>query len=303
MKEHRLAVSLAVCFLLLMLFPLNPASCQEYYEYNIQIQPDGSALWTITQFTAANTATDTWSGFQNKIYPLIDAAATATSRQMSIPEWSIQINTTISAESKTTEYSFKWQNCCKADGGTLTFGDVFAVDNFFGRLYGDAALELTYPMGFEVESVSQAPYLRQDDAHLLRWSRTQDLANNPVQVVFSPADADGNSWDLTVLVLLVGGLAAAISLSLGGLFFFRRRTASKSVVVEQPRAIESEEDKVLNLLKTRSGSMRQSEITETTRFSKAKTSQLLSGLERSGYITRYKKGRDKIVTLNERENQ
>ena len=62
----------------------------------------------------------------------------------------------------------------------------------------------------------------------------------------------------------------------------------------------SEEDKVLKLLKSYGGSMRQSEITEQCRFSKAKTSQLLTALEKKGSITRYKSGRDKIVTLKER---
>ena len=62
----------------------------------------------------------------------------------------------------------------------------------------------------------------------------------------------------------------------------------------------SEEDKVLKLLKSFGGSMRQSEITEQSRFSKAKTSQLLAALEKKGSITRYKSGRDKIVTLKER---
>ena len=43
--------------------------------------------------------------------------------------------------------------------------------------------------------------------------------------------------------------------------------------------------------------MRQSDITRLCRFSKAKTSQLLAALEKKGDITRYKKGRDKIVNL------
>ena len=43
--------------------------------------------------------------------------------------------------------------------------------------------------------------------------------------------------------------------------------------------------------------MRQSAIVEQTKFSKAKTSQLLTSLEKRGNITRYKKGRDKIVNL------
>jgi uncharacterized membrane protein len=45
--------------------------------------------------------------------------------------------------------------------------------------------------------------------------------------------------------------------------------------------------------------MRQSDIKDNFRFSKAKTSQLLAALEKRGAITRYKNGRDKIVNLNE----
>jgi uncharacterized membrane protein len=68
---------------------------------------------------------------------------------------------------------------------------------------------------------------------------------------------------------------------------------------EQPSLIETEEDKVLKLLKTASGTMRQSDITERLGFSKAKTSQLLTALENRRILARYKKGRDKIVTLIE----
>jgi uncharacterized membrane protein len=46
--------------------------------------------------------------------------------------------------------------------------------------------------------------------------------------------------------------------------------------------------------------MRQSDINDALKFSKAKTSQLLAALEKKGDITRYKKGRDKIVNLAER---
>ena len=45
----------------------------------------------------------------------------------------------------------------------------------------------------------------------------------------------------------------------------------------------SEEDKVLKLLKSFGGNMRQSEITEKSRFSKAKTSQLLTGFREKGF--------------------
>jgi uncharacterized membrane protein len=64
--------------------------------------------------------------------------------------------------------------------------------------------------------------------------------------------------------------------------------------------IESDEEKIIKIIRSSGGKVRQSTITEQCRFSKAKTSQLLAALEQKGIITRYKKGRDKIVTLNER---
>jgi uncharacterized membrane protein len=63
--------------------------------------------------------------------------------------------------------------------------------------------------------------------------------------------------------------------------------------------LERDEEKILKSLAANGGSQYQTQITELCRFSKAKTSQLLSVLEKKGMVTRYKKGRDKIVTLTE----
>jgi uncharacterized membrane protein len=63
--------------------------------------------------------------------------------------------------------------------------------------------------------------------------------------------------------------------------------------------VESEEGKILRALQASGGSAYQSAITDQCRFSKSKTSQLLTALEKRGVVIRYKKGRDKIVTLTE----
>ena len=88
-----------------------------------------------------------------------------------------------------------------------------------------------------------------------------------------------------------------------GFYVFRKLKNTKPAthVTTEPSGLESDEDKILKLLKTAGGSMRQTEITERLGYSKAKTSQLLTALEGSGVLARYKKGRDKIVT-NRREN-
>jgi len=53
------------------------------------------------------------------------------------------------------------------------------------------------------------------------------------------------------------------------------------------------------VLRSNGGSAYQSTIIEQCKFSKSKTSELLSALEKKGTVRRYKKGRDKIVSLNE----
>jgi len=96
----------------------------------------------------------------------------------------------------------------------------------------------------------------------------------------------------------------------GTLYVLRRRNRKtrKTEVspTENPLMLETEEEKVIKLLESKGGRMFQSAITNDLRFSRAKTSLLLSTLERKGIIKRFKRGRDKIVTLvkkGERDQQ
>lgn len=301
MNNHRLAACLAIYTLLLLLLPLYAVQGQNYFEYRVQIRSDGSAVFAINQFSSANATVETFDVFQQKVFNLVDSAAAITHREMAVDENSLQVNTTISSESKTTEYTFVWQNFSIVQDGKISFGDVFQVNNFFGQLYGDAALQLTYPFDFSVKSVTPAPYERQDSADLLRWSRTQDLVTNKVSVVLTSTSqniGNGNDGQLYTIIVVVS--AVGVTLSLLGFYTSKRRKNNAVSTTLAESLILSEEDKVLNLLKSVGGSIRQSEITEQCRFSKAKTSQLLTTLEKSGSITRYKSGRDKIVTLKER---
>jgi uncharacterized membrane protein len=265
------------------------------------VESNGSASWLITQFSDANATVESFDIFQKKVFDLVDLAANITNRIMTVDEDSLQINTTISFDSKITEYSFIWQNFSAIQDNLLIIGDVFQVNNFFGP-FGDAALQLTYPSEFSIKSASPVPYASQNSAFTIVWMRTQDLVTNKVNVVLTSNTQNENdftsNWQfyLILVALVVGGSL----LSLVGFFIFKRRTNNgfTSNTIESP--IMSEEDKVLKILKTFGGSMRQSEITEQSKFSKAKTSQLLSGLEKKGSITRYMSGRDKIVTLKER---
>jgi uncharacterized membrane protein len=304
MRDHHLTVCIFTLAILIMLIPLHMAECQNYFEYSVQIRDDGSALWTIKQFSAVNATAETWGDFQQKVFDLIDLAQSSTHRGMDVDVNSFQINTTISSESKITEYTFVWRNFSVSQGSELAFGDVFQVNDFFGRLFGDAALQLTYPPDYTVKSVYPAPYERQEATNTLKWARTQDFVGVNTNVVLtlqqsaSTSSAIGQYGFALILALAIGITASALA------FYAVKRRGGKGKttqeLLETPSALETEEDKIIKLLKTQGGAIRQSEITERCNFSKAKTSQLLTTLESMGKLTRYKKGRDKIVTLNER---
>jgi uncharacterized membrane protein len=224
---------------------------------------------------------------------------------MTVDENSVQINTTISADSKTTEYSFLWQNFSELEGNQLVFGDVFQVNGFFSQFYGDAAIQISYPQTFSVKSVTPTPYQRNDAAKTLEWARTQDLVIGKTEIILTSAPLNDNSSQNQVQLFTIIGVAVAVgvTLSLVGFFIFKRQKTLRLkavVTLAEPAELETEEGKILKLLKSSGGSMRQSDIVDQSRFSKAKTSQLLAILERNGNITRYKKGRDKIVNLTER---
>lgn len=305
MKIRRIAVCCAIFLMLLMLLPIYKVNCQNYVEYSVQINSDGSALWKITSFSDVNASIDTLNTFQNKVSNLVNSASAATNRDMSVNEDSLQINTTISSESKTTEYSFLWQNFSMIQGNQIIFGDVFQVSGFFSQLYGDAALKINYPSTFSIKSVTPAPYQRDDAAKMLDWARTQDLVNSQTNIILTQTflnNSNQNGWQQYIIIIAVVA-AVSVTLSFVGLYRLKRRKQSPSttVIPVEFAEAETEEGKILKLLKTSGGSVRQSAIVDQCRFSKAKTSQLLTLLEKKGIITRYKRGRDKIVNLTERE--
>ena len=237
--------------------------------------------------------------FKTESSTLVDSASGLTGREMAIDENSLQITTNVSSSSKTTEYIFVWQNFSVNRNGELVFGDVFGVGGFFTQLYGEASVQISYPDTFAVKLVAPEPNVRDDSACTLRWYRTQDLVVNRANVILGEK-VDIENQSITRRNAFIAIITAvAVALPLTGVYVVKhRKSKSKTAnAVSMPSAIESEEEKILKILKASGNAMRQSDITEQCRFSKAKTSQLLAALEKRGIITRYKKGRDKIVNF------
>ncbi len=283
-------------------------------QYILIVNGDGSASWKITQVTSIDSSTDTWTGFMQRVISLIDAASSQSGRVMTVDEGTFEMSTTNfqDTQSKTIEYKFEWLNFSILQSSGLTFGDVFRVGNFFGQLYGDGTLQVSYPPGFVVESVSPSPNERDDSQRMLQWLGTQFFANGSpsVSLTLSPPSPSQTSPPITAGLTWQVYLAIGLSILAGFVVFFvvfyvvrhnRRKLVARKELpdVNKLGLLESEEEKVLKVIRSRGGVIFQSAITEECRFSKAKTSQLLTALERKGVVRRYKRGRDKIVTLIE----
>jgi uncharacterized membrane protein len=317
MRVH-LLTGLSIVFTVFFLVASMPnVYGQTYIQYKIQINIDGSASWRITQVTDVNGTLDSWNGFQERIASLINATANLTGREMWLDADSLELSTFISTnQSKTVEYQFAWHNFGIIQPGQITFGDVFQLDNFFDQLYGDGGLRINYPPNFSVLSVFPTPDLSDNSSRTLEWLGTQFfVSETPIITVASVSNtpspsptaspnqpAANNDWQLYAIV---GAVAAVTTAALIAVFYRARRKKNKAnettqtTILKDASGTESEEQKIIKIIQANGGSTYQSAITEQTRFSKAKTSQLLTALEQKSVVTRYKKGRDKIVTLSD----
>lgn len=302
------AIAFAACSLLLLLTPHAAQSQDSAIQYTVQVGADASATWAITQVTGLNGTIDTWDGFQEKVLSLVNDAADLSQREMSVD--SLETTTIGDPQSRTTKYVFTWLNFSAVQDGKTTIGDVFLVNNFFSRLYGDGTLQIIYPPAHTVRSVTPTPNERDDNLRSLEWLGTQFLTNGEPQITLAPPSSSpspeptAGNGDSQLYVLVGTGFAVVASALLVSFYAVRRRkrkaTEDAAVKLQEGTLGESEEEKIVKILRANGGSAFQSAITEQLRFSKAKTSQLLTALEKKGVVRRYKKGRDKIVTLAER---
>jgi uncharacterized membrane protein len=134
--------------------------------------------------------------------------------------------------------------------------------------------------------------------------------NGKPSITLNLKSQDGSEVGWPQSTLIVAVLAIAVAASLVGVgFYVVRRNKQKTKDVSTAATFagtaltESDEEKIMKTIRNSGGVLNQTAIAEQCRFSKAKTSQLLATLEQKGVIKRFKKGRDKIVTLTEKQNK
>ncbi|MCW3996767.1 MAG: helix-turn-helix domain-containing protein [Candidatus Bathyarchaeota archaeon] len=289
----------SVTVLLILLMPVQAHDSSDHIEYNITINVDGSATWRIIQVTDIDSAIDSLEDFQQRLLTVINAVKESTSRDIALDASSLEMKTKVHWEtsSQTIEHTFRWENFSAVKGSKIVFGDVF-IDNLFSALYGDGELYITYPQGYVVNSVSMQPDGQSNSTQTLHWYRTQDLINAKSSITLIKSDASTNLPLTTLAATLSGVLTVLI---VGFLLFSRRKQKKQNLLrnAEPPLwgGIENNEEKILKLLKSSGGSIRQSEICNKLKFSRAKTSLLLAKMEKNNQVKRDKQGKNKIVYI------
>jgi len=307
MKIRILFIVFLIASLTLLLMSYGPAYSEGKIEYTIQIGGDGSAAWIIRRTVGIQDPIDTLEEFQNRVEALVETAKNKTGRDMTADIESITF--TPSEFNVTVEYKFYWRNFSQIEDKKIIISDVFQVKDLFLQLYGNGEICIIYPSQYIVETVSPPPEEHNDSLQILKWLKTEDFINPlPIIILRDKSLTPGFLETLGQNAPIILGLAVIAAGSSIGFYAFKRHkkkekeTAKTPEFVGLPR-IESAEEKIVTMLKSSGGSLYQSAIVDQCKFSKAKTSQLLTALEKRGILSRYKKGRDKIVILIEQDKK
>lgn len=274
-------------------------------EYIIEVHVDGSATWTIEHSFLLETEQDEilfsqysnltyFSHFQRSVEEVLNLARNVTGREnMNVENFEMVIN--VFDSYKIVKYKFDWVEFAESDGALIKIGDVFQVDGLF--LLGDGRLSIVYPSGYLVKTVHPKPNIFAGQT--LTWYAVTDVETAELNVVFegetgSVVDAlMKNAYLIIGLITFFGGVSASL------LFFFKFRKKKKEVTYGPfviPK-IESDEERVIAVLRDAGGYTYQSTIADKCGFSRSKISKLLRVMEENGIIRRHKKGREKVVML------
>ncbi|MCW4028090.1 MAG: hypothetical protein NWE92_00375 [Candidatus Bathyarchaeota archaeon] len=286
-----------VMVLAILILPAQTHNASDHLEYNIRLYGDGSATWKIIQVTDINTSIDGIDQFQQRLLDIVDSSKEVTARSMSLDLSSLEMKTDLHWEtsSQTVQYIFRWVNFSIIKENKIIFGDVL-TDDFFLGLYGNGELYITYPQEYSVYATSSPPDEENNAIQTLHWYRTQDLPTTEPNIELAKNNPS-ISLSITALWGVIGVTSAAIAV---GAFTFNYRKQRKAVnqkVEPVWKETPSNQEQILRLLKTSGGRIKQSQICTELKFSRAKTSLLLTEMEKNNQIKRDKKGKNKLVYL------
>jgi len=273
------------------------------------------------------------SGFERQMGATALAAENATGREMRVT------NVTIDAETRqlpqsygVITYRFTWTNFAAVDGPRLRAGD--ALSQLF--LDAETTLLVEWPEAYHATTIDPQPTDERENAAV--WEGPLEFtAGQPTLLVTTASTSSGQPTSSGPSpALLVGGALVLIA-CIGGALYLHRRTdvvgtasvdsegrpagtdagtiedeptteeasteAKESTGTEEstepPEELLSNEERVLRLVETHGGRMKQQQVVQELGWTDAKTSQVIGYLREAGDIETFRIGRENVVRLPE----
>jgi hypothetical protein len=280
--------------------------------------------------------TPLYEDFVGNAETLARLGAETTGREMEARAFRRRANVTSLGNRGVIEMSFLWTNFAVVrDNGSVAIGDVFEGGDLQGAIYLGPDQQFVIRAAGELTVRSAAPDPDSTSRNAVSWTGEHEFDDGRPNALLAPPSTEEEPLPLAVggAVLVLLGLAAAIAWRFGGLPGSEAGSGSGPGSSPAPDAgsgsstegtnpsggsgeggggrspepavaeeeLLADDDRVLRLLETNGGRMRQVSIVEATDWSKSKVSMLLSEMESEGQVSRLRIGRENIVSLDGHE--
>jgi len=204
---------------------------------SVDLREDGSAAWSLAFWRVlddddSRTAFESLQGdiesdpqnytaeFATRMKTTADATSNATDREMTVDNVTVDTEQqSLAREYGVVRYSFEWEGFARTDGEELYAGDAIE------RLYLDdgTRLLISWPEGYELQSVAPDPDDRRETAVLWQGSNTEFIADEP-RVVVAPSGLGLGA---------IAGLLAGFALLTGVAGWLLRRRSADAQPAEE----------------------------------------------------------------------
>ncbi|MFB6154190.1 MAG: hypothetical protein ABEJ27_08060 [Halodesulfurarchaeum sp.] len=277
--------------------------------------------------------------FARRMNATVESAENATGRPMSTSAFSVTTKIRqLPQRYGVLTYRFTWGGFAAVSGDTITAGDALAGL----YLDGDTSLQMEAPPGYVVASVQPQPSSRRNGTVIWRGpldfssgeptvtfkpaptttptptptrTTTQPPTDTPPRngsgpggMTTTPPTSTGNMiWPF------VGGGFLLLMVIVAGYWYWQSgqkpgpsppaEGTTEATGEEPPDELLSNEERVIQYLESQGGRAKQQEIVDALDWTEAKTSQVLSEMQETESIEKFRIGRENVVKLPDAEDE
>lgn len=287
-------------------------------EYRVRLDDDNAtAAFESVQADIEENRSAFTDRFATGMSRTVRSAENATGREMGMRNVTVTADKqTLGQEYGVITYRFTWDGFAAVDGDRIRAGDALA--GLF--LDSETTLTMYHPDGYAVESVQPRP--TENKSSGVVWRGPLDFGPNEPGLVVAPAGGG-----VLNTPLLAGAAVVLLALLAGGWLVASRRgdgtadesptdgdrsgavAAGETADADGPDAQSSDdgpdeellsnEERVLRLLESEGGRIKQQEIAGEFDWTDAKTSQVVGKLRDDDAVETFRIGRENVVTLPE----